>query len=180
MARRRSKGRWPIYLGLFEIDTTLSAPVLLEVASVPANPTANPSYRIYDGDSLVQNGTGFLESADSGNVTGANTSSPITITSVAHGLTTGTIVTVKNIGGQDGANGTFAITRLTDDTFQLVGSSSVSPYTSGGTWQVAGLYLLEVDLQPGSGFDIGASYTVLISWSEGSDNFSKTAYFAVT
>lgn len=169
-----------MYLGLFPIDTTLSAPVLLEIASVPANPASNPAYRIYDGDSLVQNGTGFLTPADAGNVTGANTSSPITITSVAHGLATGTVVTVKNVGGQTGANGTFAVTRLTDDTFQLVSSSSVGAYTSGGTWQVAGLYLLEVDLQPGSGFDIGGTYTVLMNWTEGSDEFAKTVYFAVT
>lgn len=169
-----------MYLGLFELDTTLSAPVLLEVASVPANPSSNPSYRIYDGDSLIQNGTGFLTPADSGNVTGANTSSPITITSVAHGLTTGTIVTVKNVGGQTGANGTFAVTRLTDDTFQLVGSTTVGAYTSGGTWQVAGLYLLSVDLQPGSGYDVSGTYQVLISWVEGSDELAAMLYFSVT
>lgn len=168
------------YLGLFELDTTLSAPVLLEVASVPANPSSNPAYRIYDGGSLVQNGTGFLTPADSGNVTGANTSSPITITSVAHGLVTGNIVTVKNTGGQTGANGTFSVTRLTDDTFQLVGSTTVGAYTSGGVWQIAGLYLLEVDLQPGSGYDVGNSYTIAIFWTEGSDEFATTRYFAVT
>lgn len=154
--------------------------MLLEVASVPANPASNPAYRIYDGGSLVQNGTGFLTPADAGNVTGANTSSPITITSVAHGLTTGTIVTLKNIGGQVGANGTFAIVRLTDDTFQLTGSTSVSAYTSGGTWQVAGLYLLEVDLQPGSGFDVGGTYQVLVNWTEGSDELAAMYYFSVT
>lgn len=169
-----------MYLGLFPIDTTLSVPVLLEVASVPANSASNPAYRIYDGDSLVQNGTGFLTPADAGNVTGANTSSPITITSVAHGLTTGTIVTVKNVGGQTGANGTFAVNVLTNDTFQLTGSTTVGAYTSGGTWAVAGLYLLEVDLQPGSGFDVGSSYQCLISWTEGANELSKMVYFAVT
>lgn len=154
--------------------------MLLEIASVPASPASNPSYRIYDGDSLVQNGTGFLVPADSGNVTGANTSSPITITSVAHGLVTGNIVTVKNVGGQTGANGTFAVTRLTDNTFQLVGSTTVGAYTSGGTWQVAGLYLFSVDLQPGSGFDVGGNYQVLVNWVEGSDELAAMYFFAVT
>ncbi len=168
-----------MYLGLFPLDTTLSAPVLLEVANVPANPASNPAYRIYDGDTLVQNGTGFLSPADSGDVTGANTSSPITITSVGHGLATGTVVTVKNVGGQTGANGTFAVTVLTDDTFQLVGSTTVGAYTTGGTWQVAGLYLLEVDLQPGSGFDVGGTYEVLVNWTE-SGNKASMFYFAVT
>lgn len=153
--------------------------MLLEVANVPANPAANPSYRIYDGDSLIQNGTGFLEPADSGDVEGANTSSPITITSTAHGLTTGTVVTLKNVGGQTGANGTFAVTVLSDDAFQLIGSTSVSAWTSGGTWQVAGLYLFEVDLQPGSGFDIGGTYQVLVDWTE-SGNKAAMFYFAVT
>jgi len=165
---------------LFELDTTLSAPVLLEVASVPANPASNPAYRIYDGGSLVQNGTGFLEPADSGNVTGADTGSPIEITSVAHGLTDGTIVTVKDVGGQTGANGTWAINVTGDDTFELTGSASVSTWTSGGTWQVAGLYLLEVDLQPGSGFDVGGTYQVLVNWTEGSDELAAMFYFAVT
>lgn len=169
-----------MYLGLFPIDTTLSVPVLLEVASVPANPASNPSYRVYDGGSLVQNGTGFLVPADMGNVTGANTSSPITITSVGHGLQTGDVVTVLGISGQTGANGTFSITRLTDDTFSLTGSTTVGAYTSGGTWQVAGLYLLEVDLQPGSGYDVGGTYQVLVNWTVGSDEFAAMFYFAVT
>lgn len=169
-----------MYLGLFPIDKTLSAPVLLEVASVPANPASNPAYRIYDGGSLVQNGTGFLEPADAGDVEGADTGSPIEITSTAHGLTDGTIVTVRDVSGQTGANGTFAVNVTGDDTFELTGSTSVSAYTSGGSWRVAGLFLLEVDLQPGSGYDVGSSYSVIISWTEGSDEFSTTRYFAVT
>lgn len=154
--------------------------MLLEIASVPANPASNPSYRVYDGGSLVQNGTGFLTPVGSKNITGANTSSPITITAVAHGLTTGTVVVVKNVAGQTGANGVWAITRLTDDTFQLIGSTTVGAYTSGGTVAVAGLYLLEVDLQPGSGFDVGGNYQILVNYTEGSDELAQMFYFAIT
>jgi hypothetical protein len=169
-----------MYLGLFPLDSDLSAPIVLEVANVPAVPDSAPSYRVYDGDALIDNGAGFLSPADEGDVTGANTSSPITITSVAHGLTTGTIVTVRSVGGQTGANGTFKVNVLTDDTFQLIGSTSVGAYTSGGTWQVAGLYLLALSLDSGNGYDVGGTYQVLVNWTQASAARVAMFYFAVT
>lgn len=71
-------------------------------------------------------------------ITGATNASPIVITSVAHGLITGAVVTVAGVGGNTNANGTFKITKLTADTFSLDGSAGNSAYTSGGTAQPKG------------------------------------------
>ena len=66
-------------------------------------------------------------------VTTASTTSPIVITSPAHGLVTGDVVTIGGVAGQTGANGTFPIVVLTSSTFSLTGSATVSAYVSGGT-----------------------------------------------
>ena len=66
-------------------------------------------------------------------ITATNTSSPIQVTAVAHGLATGDVVTIAGTVGQTGANGTFVITVLSADTFTLGGSTSVGAWVSGGT-----------------------------------------------
>lgn len=65
-------------------------------------------------------------------ITGATQVTPIVITSAAHGLATDDIVFVSGVGGNTGANGTWKITVLTDDTFSLTGSVGNAAYTSGG------------------------------------------------
>lgn len=75
----------------------------------------------------------------SGNITGATNAAPIVITSTAHGLTTGTVVTIASVGGNTAANGTWPITVLTANTFSLNNSTGNASYTSGGTWTVQGV-----------------------------------------
>jgi hypothetical protein len=169
-----------MYIGLFELESTLDAVVPITIADVPVDPAASPTYRIYEGDSLIANGTGTLTQLDTGVVTGATNASPIVITSVAHGLQTGNVVTIKNITGNTAANGTFTITRTGADTFSLDGSTGNAPYTAGGVWHVTGVYLLEVDLLAGSGFDVGKTYTVVVNWTVSSDVYMKTFEFSVT
>jgi hypothetical protein len=65
-------------------------------------------------------------------VSATNTSSPIQVTSTAHGLITGDVVTIAGIVGQTGANGTFQIVVVTANTFTLTGSTSVGAWVSGG------------------------------------------------
>jgi hypothetical protein len=66
-------------------------------------------------------------------ITATNTSSPIQVTSTAHGLITGDVVTISGVVGQTGANGTFQVTVLTANTFTLNNSTSVGAWVSGGT-----------------------------------------------
>lgn len=87
----------------------------------------------------VTAGAVFKSPATVPNVTAASTASPIVITSTAHGLASGQIVTIAGVVGQTGANGTFQVTVLTANTFSLNGSTSVSAYVSGGTIANTGL-----------------------------------------
>ena len=66
-------------------------------------------------------------------ITGATNASPIVITIVGHGLTTGDQVVITGVLGNTAANGSaWTITVLSDDTFSLTGSTGNAAYTSGG------------------------------------------------
>ncbi len=72
------------------------------------------------------------------NISGAadNGSGLIRITAnKAHGLITGQIVDIINVGGTTEANGTWTVTKITSTTFDLQGSAFVNPYTIGGLTQ---------------------------------------------
>jgi hypothetical protein len=66
-------------------------------------------------------------------VTGATNASPIVVTTAAHGLATGDVVTIASVGGNTAANGTFRVTVVSSTTFQLDGTTGNAAYTSGGT-----------------------------------------------
>ena len=67
-------------------------------------------------------------------ITGATNATPIVITSVAHGLTTGNVVAIKNVLGNTAANGTWTVTVVDANTFSLQTSVGNGAYTSGGNW----------------------------------------------
>lgn len=56
------------------------------------------------------------------------------VTSAAHGLITGQSITLVGINGATGATGTFLITKIDANTFDLQGSSFGGTYTDGGEW----------------------------------------------
>ena len=73
-------------------------------------------------------------------ITGATNATPIVITAVAHGRSTGDSVFIYGVLGNIAANGSWTITKLTDDTFSLDNSvgdidatTGNGAYTSGGT-----------------------------------------------
>ncbi|MCA9131980.1 MAG: hypothetical protein KDA45_02450, partial [Planctomycetales bacterium] len=72
-------------------------------------------------------------------LTGATNATPISITSAAHGLSSGQFVVINGVTGNTAANGFFRITVTGSDTFTLNGSEGNAAYVSGGTWtQVTG------------------------------------------
>jgi len=83
---------------------------------------------------LFQQGTETL----SGTITGiAQPTNPTQITSVNHGLTTGAVIFIENVGGMTQLNDTyFTITVIDANTFSLDGidNTAFGAYTSGGTW----------------------------------------------
>lgn len=68
---------------------------------------------------------------------------PITVTSNSHGLSTGTRVSLTGITGTGaiGAlnNNTFSVTRASNNTFTLDGTTGGGNYTNGGVWSLANL-----------------------------------------
>lgn len=65
-------------------------------------------------------------------ITGATNASPIVITAASHGFSTGDIVFIHGVLGNTAANGTWAITKVDDDSFSLNGSQGDDDYDSGG------------------------------------------------
>jgi hypothetical protein len=170
-----------MFQGLVELETT-DFPVTELVkssASVPVNADALPTYRVYSADGLIVGQTGSMAFRDSGSITNATNASPIVVTSAGHGLTSGTRVTITGVGGNPGANGTFVITAVSADTFSLNGSSGGGAYTSGGTWNVTGLYTIDLDVTAANGYTAGETYTVLISAVVSSNNYGSVHTFTV-
>jgi len=69
-------------------------------------------------------------------ITGISAANPAVVTSTAHGLATGDVVTIAAVVGMTQVNGqSYVIKNLTANTFELVGcnSTSFTAYTSGGT-----------------------------------------------
>lgn len=169
------------YLGLVQLEDTLTAPVVTRSGGTPYNATALPSYRVYGPAGLLPSGTGTTSLKDSGSITGATNASPIVITSAAHGLSTGTQVTITGVGGNTAANGTFTVTKIDASTFSLNGSTGNAGYTSGGTWNVTGLYGLSIACTAANGYASGTNYTVLVSAaSVNSAAWADTFTFTVT
>jgi hypothetical protein len=61
-----------------------------------------------------------------------NGSGLVRVTRASHGYTTGDSVTLENVAGVPGANGTFTITVINTNSFDLVGSSFAGAYVNNG------------------------------------------------
>jgi hypothetical protein len=156
----------PCYQGFVELGSSLVMRELTTNSSrVPTNADALPTYRVYGPAGIMTNGTGSLALANTGSVTGATNATPIVITSASHGLSTGTRVTVASVGGNTAANGTWLVTRVDANTFSLDDSVGNGSYTSGGTWNVTGLYQFTVDATSQNGYAAGYTYTVLVRYA---------------
>ena len=72
----------------------------------------------------------------SGTITAATNATPISVTSTAHGLVTGRVIKIANVGGNTAANATWTITVVDANTFTLDGGTGSGGYTSGGGWTI--------------------------------------------
>ncbi len=106
-------------LGKITPSNTAAQPFLESYASQPTTPAA----------------------ISSGVIDNVTNDTPMKITSINHGLTTGDVVTITGVQGAIAANGTFQVTVLDVNTFSLDGSDgAVNPttgnaaYTGGGSW----------------------------------------------
>ncbi len=169
---------------MFAGYATLTETMILDVlartsAGTPVNLDALPTFRVYGPDGLLSTQTGTCAFKDTGSVTGATNASPIVITSVGHGLTTGTRVTITGVGGNTGANGTWKVTRVDADTFSLDTSTGTGAYTSGGTWNTSGLYKLSLTVSAANGYEAGVTYSVLVSGAVSATAWAELVTFIV-
>ena len=168
-----------MFCGFVTLSETLNVAIQTRDSSdVPINADDFPTFRVYSGSGLILSGqaTTFRHT---GTITGATNASPIVITSTAHGLSTGNRVNNTGVGGNTNANGAHTITRVSADTFSLDGSTGNAPYTSGGTFRVAGFYNVALVATAGNGFAVGNVYTVQLSWQISSSARADVLTFGV-
>lgn len=124
------------------IDAGLAAPGTAPTLGKSA--TAGPIYgdyqayvRFLDAEGNPSNLSPISTSLSARNaalvLTDASNTVPIVITKTAHGLTTGTVVEIAGVQGNEAANGIWAITSINANTFSLDDSNGDGTYTTGGT-----------------------------------------------
>ena len=149
------------FVGFAQLDMAFEVCVLVRSGNTPVNADALPTFRVYGPAGVMNNGTGTVSFKDTGSISGATNAAPIVVTSTAHKLSTGARVTITGAVGNTAANGTFVVTRIDADTFSLQGSTGNGVWTSGGTWNVTGLYKASLSMASSDGYEIGTSYVVL-------------------
>lgn len=176
-----------MFLGHFELDAAASGHIFIPVrctntSEVLSNPDSDPTYRIYDQTgTLMTSGTGTLSQTDSDaveNVTddgGGN----VRITLTAHTFQNGDRVTVANVGGATGANGTHTVEDSAANSIDLAGSTFGGTYTSGGTVNITGLYSATHSPASASGYARGGTYLVIIDYAVSSNSKSEYHTFEV-
>lgn len=170
-----------MFQGFIQLASTLELYVLVATsANVPVNADALPTYRVYGPDGILSTQVGSLALADTAAITAASNASPIVITSAAHGLSTGTRVTISGVGGNTAANDTFVVTVVSADTFSLDSSTGNGAYTSGGNWNVTGLYSVTLTCSAVNGYEAGDTYDLLVTGLISSTAFAQLHSFVVT
>ena len=149
--------------GYVKLDNTYQGTLLVvSTVGTPVNADALPTFRVYGPTGFVKDGTTTLR--NSGTVSNATNASPVVITSTAHGLTTGALITVVAVTGNTGANGTFVVTRVDANSFSLDGSTGNGAHAGGGTWNVTGLYGFSIPALGIDGYESGKSYQVQFAY----------------
>jgi hypothetical protein len=166
------------FVGFIQLEDTLIGSLLVtSSAGVPINADALPTYRVYGPSGFLTSGSCTFR--NSGSITGATNASPIVVTSAAHGLTTGARVTITGVGGNTAANTTAVVTEINANTFSLDGVAGNGAYTSGGTWNVTGLYKYTLDCIGSTGFERGELNQILFAYAVSSVQYGQTHSFNV-
>lgn len=101
---------------------------------------------------------GYLASKTGGSVINATNADPIVITADNHELQSGDLVTIAGVTGNTNANGTFAVTVLTDNTFSI-------PTKGNGSFGGTATWMLETETTPSNILEVSPSSTsVILNW----------------
>lgn len=170
-----------MFQGFVELGDTLPVVLLVRNSSgTPVNLDALPTFRVYGPDGFLAGQTGSGSFRNSGSLEGATNASPIAVTSSSHGLETGDRITISGALGNTAANGTFTITKVDADSFTLDGSTGNGSWTSGGVWNVTGLYVASLTTSGANGYESGETYSVLFEGEISSVAFASLESFGVT
>jgi len=106
--------------------------VTTTAVAIPLLQVVQPHYAFFQSNATFNNA---LTQPTTTAITGAanNGSGLVRITDTAHGYQTGDVVTIAGVGGTTEANGTWPITVITANTFDLLGTTFANTYTTGGT-----------------------------------------------
>lgn len=129
----------------------------------------NPSTGLYTQDTvgITKPTTPFtLTAVTRLKITGVTAATPIVVTSVGHGLTTGDKVPIAQVVGVPEANGTFVVTVLTANTFSLDGTTGTGSYV--------------VDTNPPGGAGAGGGWVFPSEMRAGGYNVRVTAKNTLT
>lgn len=146
-------------------DVRTDFTVLVQVLSAglsPVDPDAAPTFRVYGESSLLGNGT--ATQAVAGSIGGVTNANPAVVNAPAHGLTSGTVVTVAGVLGATGANGSSPVTVVDPDHFSVPRAAG-GAYTSGGAWAVTGLWAALVDTSIRTQMEPGRAYTLIADYA---------------
>lgn len=170
-----------MYLGMTALEGTVT--FLHQQADAdgsPADAASLPVGRVYGPNGYLPDAAVAVALADSKAVTGAALNTGVVrLTVVGHGLVTGQRVVVASVGGITGANGTFLVSVVDADHFDLTGSSATGAYTSGGTVHSAGFYSVSVAAAATAGFDAGENYDIRLLASVSGDPLPAAYRFGV-
>jgi hypothetical protein len=149
---------------------------LVTISGVTGNTAANGAWRAYNitpnSYQLYYDAFGDASQGNGDYTGGGNWFDSITITTPSTvGLNDGQLVTIGGVKGNTAANGTWAITNLTGNTFQLIGPEGTRAYTGGGTWSTGQLTMADAPgammpngdillaLSPSGGLYLGGGYS---------------------
>jgi hypothetical protein len=105
-------------------------------------------------------------------ITNATNTTPIVITAVGHGLTTGDRIFIRDVRGNTAANGYFQVTVLTSDTFSLFGWVDINS-TTGQTISTS----TDIGIRSGVQAVTAGAVTVKYSSPLSSDTYALDARF---
>lgn len=167
------------FVGFVELEQTIVLGVTTRNGSiVPVNSdTAPPTYMVYaDAVPLVNGNTSFHHT---GSISSAanNGSGLYRITSTGHGLQTGQRVTIT--GTSVAADGTFLVTRIDADNFDLQ-SSTYGSSAATGTWNTTGRYKASIAATTANGYQRGKMYRVELDFKISSTSYGDELCFMVT
>lgn len=140
----------------------------LDANNSPKNSDALPTYRVYGPNGYLSvNGTAAL--AGSGTIAGVTAANPAVVTTSAnHNLTTGTRLTIAGVTGTGNitnVNTTAVITVLSATTYSVPVDTTGGTYTSGGTWNITGLYRATIEATAAAGFAAGSVYEIFLNFA---------------